>query len=56
MRIKHQNKHQNNKLETNPCEYTLEDVRQRLSTTGKDAIAGIGISGKEIERRMKSII
>ena len=53
---KYLSKLQNNKQETSTCEYTLEEVRQRLSITGKDAIAGIGISGEEMEQRMKNII
>ena len=44
------------KQKVSPCEYTLEEVRQRLSVTGKDAIAGIGISGDEMEQHMKNII
>ena len=53
---KYLSKLRSNKEEASPCEYTLEEVRQRLAITGKDAIAGIGISGEEMEQRMKDII
>lgn len=53
---KYLSKLRNNTQVASPCEYTLEEVRQRLSITGKDAIAGIGISGEEMEQRMKNII
>ncbi|MCS2891938.1 hypothetical protein [Parabacteroides faecis] len=53
---KYLSKIRSNKQEVSPCEYTLEEVRQRLSVTGKDAIAGIGISGDEMEQHMKNII
>lgn len=46
----------NNQQDASPCEYTIEEVRQRLSITGKDAIAGIGISGEEMEQHRKNII
>lgn len=46
----------NNQQDASPCEYTIEEVRQRLSITGKDAIAGIGISGEDMEQHMKNII
>ena len=53
---KYLSKLRNNKQETSPCEYTLEEVRQRLSITGNDANAGIGNSGEKMEQRMKNII
>ena len=53
---KYLSKIRSNKQEVSSCEYTLEEVRQRLSVTGKDAIAGIGISGDEMEHHIKNII
>ena len=33
-----------------PCHYTLEEVRKKLSSSVDDAIAGRGISHEDVER------
>ena len=39
-----------------PCQYTLEEVKQRLRSTEADAITGRGLSEEEVDKLIDAIL